>query len=200
MQAICKWFFILIIFTSLPVFALEKGGISYDGIDYSKLNASKIRTEADAFWDKYEQTNDLAFLTTATAKYYVLTKINPLDIYSIVQLAKSYGELGNYKYAKSYFNRAISIDKNDPYTNYYYAEFYFKRNNYRKALRYYMIAYDSSYSNNENLNIKIATIYEKFADLHKAKYYYERAYSINSSSGYSKDKIIQLQSILGESK
>ena len=200
MSQICKIITSIFIFTtifSLPAIAIEKAEIKYDDnyVDYSLLNADKVMAEADDFFDKYEQTKNPAHLTTAMGKYYILTKIYPTEIYPNVQLARTYGEKNLDRLAKSYFNKCYNIDKHDPYLNYYFGDFYYSRKDYKRALRLFKIAYNYGYSEYYDLNLKIATIYEKFADLKNAKYYYNRAYSLNKSASTLKDKVQQIESL-----
>ena len=92
-------------------------------------------------------------------------------------------------------NICLDINRKDPYLNYYLGDFYYKRRDFKRALRYFRIAYNNGYRDYYDLNYKIATIYEKFADLLKAKYYYEKAYSINPSASNLKDKTLQIESL-----
>lgn len=181
----------------MPCFAIEKASVKYEEnlIDYSVLNADKVMQEADIFFEKYQTTGEGKYLSTAMGKYYILTKIYPVEMYPTVQLARTYDAKNLDRIAKEYFNKGYDINKKDPYLNYYFAEFYYKRQDYKRALRYYKIAYNNGYSDYYDLNVKIATIYEKFADLLSAKYYYERAYSMDNSQTYLKDKALEIQSL-----
>ena len=192
-----KIIILFILLCSLPCFAVEKGSIKYEDnyIDYSVLNGSQVLKEADLFFEQYENTNDSKYLSTAMGKYYIVTKIYPLEIYPMVQLARTYDAKNLDKFAKEYFNICYDINKNDPYLNYYMGEFYYKRHDFKRALRYYNIAYKNGYENYYDINLKIATIYEKFADLLKAKYYYEKAFLLNPSAEYLKDKTLQIDSL-----
>lgn len=192
--------FLLLVFLlalSLPSFAVQKGSVEYDGVmvDYSVLNGAEILKQADVNFEKYGTNSDPKMLSTAMAQYYIATKINPQDLYSIVQLARTYDESGLDKYAKEYFSRGISMHKDDAYLNYYYGDFYYKRNLYRRALKLFKRAYNNGYEKNYDINLKIATIYEKLADLKSAKYYYDKAYSINPSVSMLKDKVMQIESL-----
>lgn len=189
--------FIFAILSGLSAQAIEKASVKYEEnlIDYSVLDADKILKEADTFFEKYETSSDSKYLTTAMGQYYILTKIYPLEMYPTVQLARTYDEKKLDRLAKEYFNKGFDINKKDPYLNYYFAEFYNKRRDYKRALRYYKIAYNNGYSDYYDLNVKIATIYEKFADLVSAKYYYDRAYSLDSSKTFLKDKSQEIQSL-----
>ena len=191
------YFIICFIFLGLSSFAIEKASIKYDEdlIDYTKLNAETVLKEADFFFEKYETTQDKKFLSTAMGKYYIVNKIHPVDMYTTVQLARTYDFAHLDRIAKEYFSIGYDINKKDPYLNYYHGEFYLRRNDYKRALRYYKIAYNNGYSDFYELNAKIATIYEKFADLKNARYYYEKAYSINPENSFLKDKALQIESL-----
>lgn len=181
----------------LPCSAVEKGAVKYDDeiVDYALINGKTVQAEADYFFDQYQISKDTKYLSTAMGKYYILTKIYPLEIYPTVQLARTYDEKNLDKFAKEYFNIGYDIDRSNPYLNYYFGDFYYKRSDFKRALRFFKIAYKNGYSDYYDLNMKIATIYEKFADLVSAKYYYERAYSLNPSNSFLKDKALQIQSL-----
>ena len=189
--AVCLLIFVL------PCFAVEKGSVKYEDnlMDYSVLDGRKILQEADSFFEQYETTKDPNYLSTAMGKYYIVTKIYPIEIYPMVQLARTYDEKKLDKFAKEYFSICYDINKKDPYLNYYMGDFYYKRNDFKRALRYFKRAYDNGYSEYYDLNVKIATIYEKFADLLTAKYYYEKAFSLNQSNTNLKDKALQIESL-----
>lgn len=184
---ICKKYLVIILtlfaFVS-PSFALEKGAVEYDDnfVDYSVLNSSNIRKEADAYFQQYLNTQNDEYLGVAMGKYYILTKIYPAEIYPAVQLARIYDEKKIDRLAKEYFNKAYNIDKSDAFVNYSFGNFYYKRADYKRALRYFLRAYEAGYTKSYDINYKIATIYEKFADLMNALYYYKIALSLNPSN------------------
>lgn len=197
---ICKKFIYFVIcfcIIVLPVFSIEKGSVKYEDnlMDYSILDGQKILTEADSFFERYETTRDPKDLSTAMGKYYIVTKIYPVEIYPMVQLARTYDEKKLDRFAKQYFSICYDIDKKDPYLNYYMGDFYYKRNDFKRALRYFKRAYENGYGEYYDLNLKIATIYEKFADLLTAKYYYEKAFSLDQSNTNLKDKALQIESL-----
>ena len=182
---------------SLPCFAFEKATIQYDEypVDYSVLDEKSITKEGDSFLEQYEKTGEVKYLTTAMGKYYISTKIHPNELYPVVQLAKTYDEKKLDRKAKQYFNRGLDMDNTDPYLNYSFGDFYFKRSDFKRALKHYKRAYNNGYQDYYDINLKIATIYEKFADLLSAKYYYDKAYSLNPSATALKDKSVQIDSL-----
>lgn len=181
----------------LPAFAIEKGSVKFEDnlLDYSVLDGQRILKEADYFFEQYENTGDKKYLSTAMGKYYIVTKIHPVEIYPMVQLARTYDEKKLDKFAKGYFSTCYNINKQDPYLNYYLGDFYYKRRDFKKALRFFKVAYANGYENYYELNLKIATIYEKFADLLRAKYYYDKAYSLSNENTNLKDKTLQIDSL-----
>lgn len=189
--------FIFLNFLGLSSLAIEKASIKYDEdlIDYTKLNVDVVLQEADTFFDQYQKTQDKKYLSTAMGKYYIVTKIHPVEMYPTVQLARTYDFAHLDRIAKEYFSIGYDINKKDPYLNYYHGEFYFRRNDYKRALRYYKIAYNNGYDNYYDLNVKIATIYEKFADLKNAQYYYEKAFSINPQNSDLRDRALKIKSL-----
>ena len=129
------------------------------------------------------------------SKYYLLTKIDYSQITPYIQLARIYDEKNNNRLAKEYFYKASNLDVNNPYANFYFGEFYFKRNDYKRALRYYNIAYNNGLNNSYDLNLRLATIYEKFADLVNAKKFYEVSYSMNPNNVELRQKIQSLNEL-----
>ena len=164
-------FITLLILSCSHSYAAQSGYLEYNSVlfDYSKLNAAAIQKEADEYFEKFITSSDELFkeqyLNAAMSKYYLLTKIDYSQITPYIQLARIYDEKNNNRLAKEYFYKASNLDVNNPYANFYFGEFYFKRNDYKRALRYYNIAYNNGLNNRYDLNLRLATIYEKFADL-----------------------------------
>ena len=97
--------------------------------------------------------------------------------------------------AKEYLYRATNLNARDPYANFYFGEFFYKRNNYKRALNYYLVAYNNGYSNSYELNLKLGRIYEKFADLVKARQFYDAALKMNPENAEIQEKINQINSL-----
>lgn len=188
-------FITLFILSCSHSYAAQSGHLEYNSVlfDYSKLNAAAIQKEADEYFDKFITSSDELFkeqyLNAAMSKYYLLTKIDYSQITPYIQLARIYDEKNNNRLAKEYFYKASNLDVNNPYANFYFGEFYFKRNDYKRALRYYNIAYNNGLNNSYDLNLRLATIYEKFADLVNAKKFYEVSYSMNPNNIELQQKI-----------
>ncbi len=177
--------FILILFFNVNnSFSAELGRIEYNPnlLDYSKLNFNKIKSEADnnfnLFLQSTNETDKNNYLNTATSKYYILTKIDPSQIVPYIQLGRIYDYTDHPRLAKESFCKAININPISPYTNLYFGDFYYNRRDYTKALRHYRIAYNNGLNNKYELNLKLAIINEKLADLTNAKKFYEITYKM----------------------
>lgn len=179
-----------ILFSVNSSFASEFGHVEKSSVlfDYSKLNESLIEKEADtcfnSFMNSAEKSENL--LNMCAGKYYLLTKINNANIKPYVRLGRIYDEKNKTRLAKENFYRAVNINYTDPYANFYFGEFYYKRNDYKRALEYYNKAYNYGLSGKYELNYKLGIIYEKFADLINAKKYYEISNKIKPDSELQK--------------
>ena len=155
-------------------------------LNYSKLDANKIRQEAQQdFYQYFNTINEVQkekYLNSAMNKYYILTRINPGDIDAYIRLGKIYDEKNISELAKTCFYKALNISKEATLANFYFGDYYYKRNDYKKALYHYKIAYNNGAAKTYDFNLKLATIYEKLADLSNAKKFYEISYNIKADS------------------
>lgn len=180
---------------TVNVFAAQSGHLEYNDInfDYTKLNRNQLRKEADFYFKKFENSKDKnvreRYKHIAMGKYYLLTVMPPIEIIPYVQLARLYDEDDKSKLAKEYFSKATNIDINNPVANYHFGEYYYKRCDYKRALYHYKTAYNNGYNNSYTLNLRLGTIYEKFADLTNAKRYYTASYSLNPKNTALEGKI-----------
>lgn len=183
--------------------AMQSGNVEYNAaaqlFDYSKLDIVPVIKEADLYFDlalqQKEPEEKETFINLALGKYFLAAKIRPDDVRTYVQLARLYDEIKKDALAKSNFFHAINLNVNDPYANNWFGEFYYKRRDYKRALKYYTRAYNNGYSNNYELNLRIAVIYEKFADLMNAKKFYEAAGTLNPQEIELKEKIQLIDSM-----
>lgn len=192
---------IFVLAVGSPVFAVEYGSIKYDGavIDYSQINKPVVLRNAESYFEKAIKASDPAtkqdFLQKASGEYFILTRIEPQNLYYMVQMARIYDLENNNRYAKEYFFNALKIDKKNARTNYYFGEYYYRRNEYRKALYFYNAALDSGYGENYEVLIKMALAYEKLGDLLRANQYYKKAYIINPSNSTISGKIREIEKL-----
>lgn len=181
--------------------AAEFGTIKYDDavIDYSAIDKQAVLRRADYYFDKALKTDNKEkkqdLLRQASGEYFILTRIEPHNIHHIVQLARIYDIENKNSYAKGYFFNALKIDKNNAKTNYYIGEYYYKRREYAKALHFYNTAFENGYSENYEILIKTAVIYEKLGDLLRANQYYKKAYTLNPGNSKIAAKIKEIERI-----
>lgn len=177
------------------IFATQTGYLEYDNINfnYKKVNRNQLLEEADFYFHKLEKTQNQAekdhYLQLAIGEYYTLTMMPPADIKSFIRLARLYDIADKGALAKSYFSKAMNINKNNADLNYYLGDYYFKRKEYHHALNHYKIAYNSGYSGQYNLNLKLGIIYEKLADLINAQKFYQISYNLNPQNKELQEKI-----------
>ena len=168
-------------------------------VDYSVMDPEPIQTEADYYLDTALVTDDeqirQGFLEVAAGKYFLLSKINPQAVTPYVQLARIYDITKHDRYAKEYFYRATNLENLSPFANFYFGEYYFRRDDFRRALRYYQIAYQNGYDNIYELNLRLAVIYEKLGDLENAKKFYTSASSIDATETNILNKIEQINQL-----
>lgn len=114
----------------------------------------------------------------ALENYHILSKIEPLNTYSYVQLARIYEKKKSEDLIKENFSTALSINSKDPYANYFYGEYFYSKEKYRVALKYYLIAYKNGYKDVYILNKRLAELYKKLGDINKSDYYNKHSTSI----------------------
>ncbi len=180
---------LLVIFNLFSAFAcaaVTQDYISSATLSYSKLNQKSIKENAEKDFELYFVTKDKItaekYLNAAMNKYYILTQIDPTDIDAYIKLGKIYDEKNVSYLAKEYFYKALNINKEASLANFYFGDYYYKRNDYKKALYHYKIAYNNGVAKTYDFNLKLATIYEKLADLSNAKKFYEISYNIKADS------------------
>ena len=166
-----------------PSWAAISGGVHYSiPVDYSQLTEDELLEKARKHYhnalnapDK-TTTNDI---TNALVTYTALSKINPNCIEYPIKLGILYDKLGKDRYAKGNFSIALGINSDMPNAYFYLGEFYYKRESYRKALKYYNEAYKKGFSTDYETLYKIGDIYQKFGDTRSALKYLNEALKQN---------------------
>ena len=165
--------------TSLPTFSAVKGGVEYSiPLDYSKVNEQEVELKAKLYFHNALQTKAGVVnedITNALFLYKVLDKVNPNNINYPIKLGILYDKVEKDRQAKGYFHKAIGIDESSPIPYFYLGEFYYKRELYRKALKYYNESYKRGYETNYDLLYRMGDIYEKFGDTRSALKYLQDA-------------------------
>ena len=165
--------------TILPSFCAVKGGIEYSiPVDYSKINEQETELKARRYFYNAERLNDGIInddMTNALMLYTVLQQVNPENTEYPIKLGILYDKINKDRQAKGCYFRAIGLDKSSPKPYFYLGEFYYKRELYRRALKYYNESYKLGMSTNYDLLYKMGDIYEKFGDTRSALKYLQEA-------------------------
>ncbi len=171
---------IILIFTgtSLPSFSAVKGGVEYSiPTDYSKINEAETELKAREYFHNANQLKDGIInedMTNALMLYSILQQVNPGKIEYPIKLGILYDKIGKDRQSKGNFSRAIGLDNANPLPYFYFGEFYYKRELYRRALKYYCESYKRGFENDYDLLYRMGDIYEKFGDSRSAlKYLYD---------------------------
>jgi tetratricopeptide (TPR) repeat protein len=186
---------------NLSVCAAEFGEIHYNNtlLDYSKIDKKKTLNLADTYFNKAlnakNEDEKLDYLQKASGMYFLLSQIDCKNLYPIVQMARVYDYENQNSYAKAYFFKALKIERYNAATNYYFGEYYYSREDYRRALYFYNTAFENGYRENYDVLIKMATMYEKLGDLLRANQYYKKAFLVKPTSSEIPDKIRELESL-----
>ncbi len=159
-------FLILVSFTITPVYSVLEGGIdnSYT-IDYTKLNKSELENKANFVYESAlasKTINDS--MTQALNLYTILKNIDPKNMTYTLRLGLLYDTLGKDRLAKGNYYQAICTNPKKPEPYFYFGNYFYKREQYLKALRFYKKAHEHGYSSNYELLEKINGIYKKLGD------------------------------------
>ena len=182
--------------TILPAFSAVKGGVEYSiPIDYSKLNEHEVKEKADEYFYLAQKLKDGVVnddMTNALTLYNVLQNIDPQNVDYSVKAGILYDKISKDRQAKGCFSRAIGIDSSKPSPYFYFGEFYYKRQMYRRALKYYKEAYKLGLKTSYDLLYRMGDIYEKFGDTHSALKYLQEA-SVQSPNPELTNKIKKIE-------
>lgn len=177
--------FVITSFCNAQVFGLQKGSLEYleNRFDYSQLDPNELIQAGDSYFEqaltaKNKRTREKLF-RYAMAKYFLTSKADSKNAYTYVQMGRIYDNTDKDRYAKESFYKATNLEYRNPYANFYFGEYYFKRRDYNRALTYYLRSYENGFENNFELNFRLAVIYEKLGDLVNAKSFYNKSYEMN---------------------
>lgn len=174
------------------ILASENGSRKLD-TEYSKFNTITTKETADKFFQSAlnakSEEEKAENLKNAAAQYYILSDINKSDSYPCIQLGRIYDMQGKDKYARAYFNRALNLNNKNADANFYLAEFYNSRKQYQKALEHYQNSLLDGRRADARTYQKIGQIYERFADVKRANFYYNAGLELNPNNKELKRKI-----------
>lgn len=175
---------ILLIFTIMITsadkgFCAIRGGISNSlPIYYNNLSENELLDKGKVYFHnammlKNGEINE--DMTQALNIYTILQNVNPENIDYPIALGRLYDKLGKDRYAKGGFSRAIAVNPANPKAYFYFGEYYYSRNLYRKALKYYNEALKNGFETNYDLLYKMGDVYEKLGDTRSALKYLKDA-------------------------
>lgn len=180
---------VLIIILSTPAIAQTQNGyLQYNGYQYSFKPGEKslFIQKADnnmILWEKAKSPVDKKFYLQEAMRYYFLvSQADKTSLDAQIGLGRICDEMKLDARAKKHFFVAYNMNNKDPRVNFYFANYYFKRNELITALTYYQASYNSGFSNNFYLNYQLGNIYEKLADIESAKKHYIKANKLNPKS------------------
>lgn len=200
---ICKMYFrflfllIICFLSASPAFSVKTGGVEYHDylFDYSTFEPEPLLKEADLWlklaleMDDSDEKKEL--LHKAMKNYYILLKIQPDNVDCLNKRGLIYDVLDRNVLARSYFSRALNVDKNNSETNYLVGDYFYKRRDFKRALKYFTVALENGFDSYD-IKYKLGIIYEKMGDICNAKRFYSEAYEFDSSQTFLLEKIESL--------
>lgn len=191
-----KLLFLFLIYSifGLPSYSAIKGGLEYSiPIDYSKLNEDELQAKAGFYYNlALRNGKDSEDMTAALNLYHMLAHKNHDNVMYLTRLGTLYDIAGKDRYAKGAFFDAMGIKPNEPEAYFRLGEFYYKRQMYKKALRFYSEAYKFGYTRRYETVYKLGDIYEKFGDTKSALRYLRLASTISANSALD-DKLQRVE-------
>lgn len=196
MQKIIKPILFSCIFATLilPCNSAITGGINYSiPIDYSKLNEDELQAKAGFYYNLALRNGSLnEEMTSALNLYHMLAHKNPQNVMYLTRLGTLYDIVGKDRLAKGAFFDAMGIKPNEPEAYYRLGNFYYRRQMYKKALRFYNEAYKLGYERHYETVYHIGDIHEKFGDTKSALKYLRLASTLNANSELD-DKLMRVE-------
>ena len=155
--------------------------IEYDvPIDYSKIDKNALATQANLFFNHFEQITDdeykKKYIQPLLNRYSVLSVMVPEDPFNFTRLGILYDIMGNDRYAKSCFFKATNLVPDYAYATYSFGNYYYKRGLYRKALAQYKVSEGLPYPYSYDRYMKMGAVYEKLGNYKEALVFYKSAY------------------------
>lgn len=195
---------ILIVFILLiaPVYAkTEKGALEYNKAQYcfnsgdEKKFLQKANQNMELFEKSLTKENKEYYLKEAMKYYFLVEKIDKACIEAQIGLGRVYDELKQDSLAQKHFFNAYNFDHKNPKFNFYFGNYYYKRNDLVTAFHYYDLAYKYGYSHDCFMNYRLGVLSEKLAEIELAKDFYKKALDLNSKFIDLKAKINSLEAL-----
>jgi len=184
----------------LGAYAFQEASIEYYvPIDFSVLDKNGLAYEANKCYMEILNMPDspekIEKMESAKRHFKILNDIYPDSIDYCLKLAIIYDLAGEDRYAKGLYFKALSMKRNNAHPYYLFGNFYYKRENYRKALKLYNRAYELGFYNHYFTLKNMAVIYEKFGDTRCALEFYKRLQTITPNDEELNTKIRLLEDL-----
>ena len=198
-----KFLFVILVLSlmyPLKADALLEGKIDYSvPIDYSVLEESELAAAANKDYvnaiNKIGSAEGKSSLESAKRYYKLLGDMYPDNLSYCVKLAILYDIAGEDRYAKGYYSKALNMKRKQAYPFYAFGNYYYKREIYRKALKYYKQSYQYGFSNHYYTLKNMAVIYEKLGDTKAALRYFNMLLELTPNDEDLQEKIRLLEDI-----
>lgn len=178
-------------------FKSKSENTSHKPIDKAYLK--NLEDEADKYFYAGLESDSIStrevYLSRALAKFMLLLKLQPDNPIYCTQIGVIHDVCHHCPQAKEYFFRAINLDSLNPFANFYFAEYYLFKKDYNNALKHYLVAYNNGYKNYYQVNLKIATVYERLGDIEQAKRFYTLSNLLNSNQAGLQEKVVSLDKV-----
>jgi len=190
MRQLATTFILILCFITgiMPVYPAVSGGISYNiPIEYKNLSEEELSSRAETYYAEALNSKKLDDnMSNTLFLYSVLQNMNPKNIEYSIRLGILYDKIKLDKYAKGNFSRAININPLAPEPYFYLGEYYYNRQSYRKALKYYLKSYENGFNTNRELLGRLGDVYKKLGDEQASQKYLEPASAGNSADNPDK--------------
>ena len=171
--------FLIFVISLSPSYSAVKGGVNYSiPVYYDNLSETELQDRGKLYFHNAIRLQNGVVnedMTQALNIYRILQNVNPENAEYSVKLGRLYEKIGKDRYAKGNFSRAISINSSNPEPYFYFGEYYYNKQLYRKSLKYYGEAYKNGYETNYDLLYKLGDVYEKLGDSRSALKYLKDA-------------------------
>lgn len=157
--------FIILISVILPSSSALKGNLEYKiPIDYSQIDKEELDAIGANYYDislnsaKGKINDDV---TSALNIYTILSNKDPENIIYAIRLGKLYEIVGKDRHAKGNYFRAMGIDQSRPEPYYYLSEFFYKKEQYRRAYKMLLRAIEHGYNEHANAQSRLEELNKK---------------------------------------
>lgn len=167
MRQLIKFLFIFIAFMTviLPSDSALRGNLEYKiPIDYSQIDEEELQILGANYYDSSLNCTEGEInddITYALNIYTILSNKNPENIIYALRLGKLYEIAGKDRHAKGNYFRAMGIDQSRPEPYYYLSEFFYKKEQYRRAYKMLLRAIEHGYSEHANAQNRLEELNKK---------------------------------------